>query len=342
MNLKEEQAASQKQEIDKLRDFVSVATEKVNSNNDDIYEKYDDKIKKIKEVCAQYFSKYEKHMINQQTIVKDLERQQDQWVNMLIKPQELNQARLYAIETRMAESDQAKVADVEFLKETMKKLIYAIEQSQVALVRRGSLLNKEEEAPVSHRHNETMTATLSKKLTNQDYFADASFSQSQGSNLPTLIRGKKQQLSYKKGPVTIGVASSNRKESFFASGPGSNNLTTDTGSNAKPGLGGLSSARDSLASTRGPGASEILFFKRLLYLKASIDNDQTLDTFSVPFEQEKARDAASPDQLLLDTQAVLSARGEALSERAIDPHSLTINNASGMGGGEAYGAALIN
>jgi len=99
--LREETMASQKVEIEKLRDFVSAATEKVNSNNDGIYEKYDEKLKKIKDVCAQYFSKYEKHLINHQTIVKDLERQQDQWVQMLIKPQELNQARLYTIETRI-------------------------------------------------------------------------------------------------------------------------------------------------------------------------------------------------------------------------------------------------
>jgi hypothetical protein len=68
-------------------------------------------------------------LINHQTIVKDLERQQEQWVQMLIKPQELNQARLYAIETRIQENEQSKMREVDFLKETIKKLIYAIEQS---------------------------------------------------------------------------------------------------------------------------------------------------------------------------------------------------------------------
>ena len=55
-----------------------------------------------------------------------------------------------------------------------------------------------------------------------------------------------------------------------------------------------------------PGTSEILFLKRLLYLKASIDNEVTLNAMSVPFEQEKQRDVASPDQLMLDTQVMLS------------------------------------
>ena len=46
---------------------------------------------------------------------------------MLIKPQELNQARLYAVETRITENEQIKMREVDFLKETIKKLIYAME-----------------------------------------------------------------------------------------------------------------------------------------------------------------------------------------------------------------------
>ena len=58
-----------------------------------------------------------------------------------------------------------------------------------------------------------------------------------------------------------------------------------------------------------PASSEILFLKRLLYLKASIDNESTLNNFSVPFEQEKTRDLASASQLMLDTQGVTTKRG---------------------------------
>lgn len=115
--------AANNETLEKVKD----ETRKVNQSNDDIYIKYDSKIKKIKDVCAQYFSKYEKHLINHQTIVKDLERQQQLWVDMLIKPQELNQARLFTIESRIKENEQTKMNEVEFLKETVKKLIYAIE-----------------------------------------------------------------------------------------------------------------------------------------------------------------------------------------------------------------------
>ena len=40
----------------------------------------------------------------------------------------------------------------------------------------------------------------------------------------------------------------------------------------------------------GPAAttSDILFLKRLLFLKAALDNDQTLSNFAVPFDEDKA------------------------------------------------------
>lgn len=55
-----------------------------------------------------------------------------------------------------------------------------------------------------------------------------------------------------------------------------------------------------------PTSNEVLFLKRLLYLKASIDNESTLNTMSVPFEQEKLRDNAPNDYKMIDTNAVMS------------------------------------
>lgn len=67
----------------------------------------------------------------------------------------------------------------------------------------------------------------------------------------------------------------------------------------------VSSTTASVAS-KMPGTSDVLFLKRLLYLKASIDNETTLNAMSVPFEQEKQRDMASPEQLMLHSDGVMS------------------------------------
>ena len=57
-----------------------------------------------------------------------------------------------------------------------------------------------------------------------------------------------------------------------------------------------------------PTSSDVLFLKRLLYLKASIDNEPTLNSMSIPFEQEKVRDNAGAEQLMIDTNAIISGK----------------------------------
>ena len=63
--------------------------------------------------------------------MKTLEQRQEDWVKKIIQPQELNQARLYAIETRIKEGENLRQGDLQFMRDTTKKLIYAIEQQQI-------------------------------------------------------------------------------------------------------------------------------------------------------------------------------------------------------------------
>lgn len=49
--------------------------------------------------------------MNQQEIIKNLEKRQEDWVTTLIKPQELNQARLFSIDTRIKEAEVARTED---------------------------------------------------------------------------------------------------------------------------------------------------------------------------------------------------------------------------------------
>lgn len=51
-------------------------------------------------------------------------------MNTLVKPQELNQARLFSIDTRIKEAEVARTEDNQFFKDMLKKLIFALEQHQ--------------------------------------------------------------------------------------------------------------------------------------------------------------------------------------------------------------------
>jgi hypothetical protein len=44
--------------------------------------------------------------------VKTLEQRQEEWVKKIIQPQELNQARLFAIETRIKEGEKVRQSDL--------------------------------------------------------------------------------------------------------------------------------------------------------------------------------------------------------------------------------------
>ena len=118
-------------ETEKLRFDVNQITSQAAAHRDTLQEKYNEKLSKIKDVCAKYFSKYEKHLMNQQELMKDLEKRQDKWVNTLIKPQDINQARLFSIDSRIKEGELTRLKDQQFLRDTFKKLIYAIEQMQI-------------------------------------------------------------------------------------------------------------------------------------------------------------------------------------------------------------------
>ena len=60
-------------------------------------------------------------------MVRTLEDRQQTWIDKLIKPQELNQARLFSVDTRIKEGELTRMKDVQFMRDTFKKLIYAIE-----------------------------------------------------------------------------------------------------------------------------------------------------------------------------------------------------------------------
>jgi hypothetical protein len=51
-------------EIETLKTFVGTITAHAQAHREELQEKYNDKLSKIKDVCAQYFSKYEKLLLH--------------------------------------------------------------------------------------------------------------------------------------------------------------------------------------------------------------------------------------------------------------------------------------
>ena len=60
-----------------------------------------------------------------------MDKYQD-WSKVLIEPASLNEARLFALESRMHEEEEIRIKEGEFVRDHLKKLIYSMEKSSVA------------------------------------------------------------------------------------------------------------------------------------------------------------------------------------------------------------------
>lgn len=183
-----------------MKESVDAIKSNLEKTMNEVLSKNKTQILKIKDVCTKYFDKNDDAIKTMQDKVKIVDTTFDEFMNNVVKPQQLGEARLFAVETRLKEEEDLRILELSHIKDIMKKLIFAIEQAN---------------------------------LTSRDTFTSANTDASQP--LPNLL--KNTTLSAKNRIKT-------EKDSRI-------NLTT--------------------LQTRG---FDILFIKRLMYLKNSIDDDK--------------------------------------------------------------------
>lgn len=102
--------------------------ETLKTNGKEMTEKFLKSIKNIKEVCSKYFERYECDLEEQKIRMDTIQKKYDDWSRVLLEPMSVNDARLFAVETRVTEEEEIRVKEYEYLKDIMKKLLYALEQ----------------------------------------------------------------------------------------------------------------------------------------------------------------------------------------------------------------------
>lgn len=86
-------------------------------------------LKNIKEVCTQFFHNYEEGLEEVKIRTHLLENRYNDWSKLLIEPTTINEARLFALETRVHEEEDMRIKEYDFLRDLMRKLLYSLEQS---------------------------------------------------------------------------------------------------------------------------------------------------------------------------------------------------------------------
>jgi hypothetical protein len=90
-------------------------------------EKFNQSVKSIKDVCSRYFEKYECDLEEQKIKMNTIQKKYDDWSKVLLEPMTVNDARLFAVETRVTEEEEIRVKEFEYLRDVVKKLLYSLE-----------------------------------------------------------------------------------------------------------------------------------------------------------------------------------------------------------------------
>ena len=85
-------------------------------------------LKSIKSVCSNYFQHYELDLEELRLRTASLENKYKDWSKVLIEPQTMNDARVFALEARMEKEEDTRIKEFEFMKDLTRKLVYSLEQ----------------------------------------------------------------------------------------------------------------------------------------------------------------------------------------------------------------------
>ena len=85
-------------------------------------------LKQIKTVCSNYFQHFELDVEELRLRAGTLENKYKDWSKVLIEPATMNDARVFALESRMEAEEETRIREHDFMKDIVRKLVYSLEQ----------------------------------------------------------------------------------------------------------------------------------------------------------------------------------------------------------------------
>lgn len=146
-------------ELEGMREHVEATKNTLNKSMQDTLSKNKSQIIKIKDICTKYFEKNDEALQVMQDKVKIVDSTFDDFMNNVVKPQQLGEARLFAVETRLKEEEDLRIVELSHMKDIVKKLIFAIEQANLTAKDTSSTTNLDSGAPLPNLlKNTTLSA----------------------------------------------------------------------------------------------------------------------------------------------------------------------------------------
>ena len=112
----------------KLTSFIDENMDDMMKERKVMTNRIDKEYSNIKQICATYFEKYDMSLkvteVRQDMVTKKL----DNWSTVLLEPMSMNDARLFAAETRLHKEEEVRVEEYDYLRHMVKMLTYTVEQ----------------------------------------------------------------------------------------------------------------------------------------------------------------------------------------------------------------------
>jgi hypothetical protein len=154
----------------------------------DVLNKNKSQILKIKDVCTKYFDKNDDAMKIMQDKVKIVDATFDEFMNNVVKPQQLGEARLFSVETRLKEEEDLRILELSHMKDIVKKLIFAIEQANLTAKDTYSSSNIDGGQPLPNLLKNSTLSAKHKVKTEKDSRVNMSTMQSRGFDILFIKR----------------------------------------------------------------------------------------------------------------------------------------------------------
>jgi hypothetical protein len=200
--------AKEKELTDMMNKKYQKIEEFVNENINDMVQerkatllKYEKQFNQIKLVCCKYFEKYDAEIEVVKIKADNVMQKYQDWSKVLIEPSSLNDARLFSLEARVHQEEEIRIKEFDFMKDTLKKLIYSFEQVNIGQI--DEMFSSQEQLNKSMTEgfhvNTSMNASVKKSGTaagkNQNQFKlllnnASSMQKSQTPILPNLLNGQ--------------------------------------------------------------------------------------------------------------------------------------------------------
>lgn len=120
--------------VQKIQSFVDENIEDMVEERKATLAKYEQQFNQIKLVCCKYFEKYDIELETVKLKAQNVMDKYQDWSKVLIEPASLNDARLFALESRMHEEEEIRIKEYEFVRDVMKKLIYSLEKTNISQI----------------------------------------------------------------------------------------------------------------------------------------------------------------------------------------------------------------